>query len=293
MADKLLEEGVKVVYGVKGLKVHAKSCLITRKENGKLNHYAIIATGNFNEETAKIYSDHCLFTSNKKIIREVVRIFEFIEQPYKVSSFKHIIVAPFFMRKKISKLIQAEIDNAQEGREAYIILKLNNLADFEIIEKLYVASKAGVKIKLIVRGMFSLVSGVKDISENIEAISIVDKFLEHTRIFVFCNGGNEKYFISSADFMARNFDKRVEAACPIYDKDIQYELKTFLDIQWQDNVKSRILDKDLKNCYSQKTSNKKIRAQYKIYDFLKDQLNQNKDQKITIHNVPTASVKEG
>lgn len=286
LADKLVEEGVKVIYGVKGLKVHAKSCLITRKDKGNLNHYAIIATGNFNEETAKIYSDHCLFTSDKKITREVVRIFEFIEQPYKVSSFKHQIVAPFYMRKRISKLIQVEIDNVQKGKEAYIILKLNNLTDFDIIEKLYQASQAGVKIKLIVRGMFSLISGAKDISENIEAISIVDKFLEHSRIFVFCNGGDEKYYISSADCMSRNFDKRVEAACPIYDKEIQHELKTFLDIQWQDNVKSRVLDKDLKNYYNQKRMNKKIRAQNKIYDFLKDQLRQNNDQETEIRKIP-------
>jgi polyphosphate kinase len=291
LADKLSEEGVKVIYGVQGLKVHAKCCLITRTDRDKIYNYAIIGTGNFNEETAKIYSDHCLFTSNKKITREVIRIFDFIKQPYKVSSFNHLIVAPFYMRKKISKLIQVEIENAQNGKEAYIILKLNNLADFDIIEKLYEASEAGVKIRLIVRGMFSLIPGVKGISENIEAVSIVDKFLEHTRIFIFCHGGNEKYFISSADFMARNFDKRVEAACLIYDKQIQQELKTFLDIQWRDNVKSRILDKDLKNYRTQKSTTKKIRAQEKIYEFLKDQLNQNKDKEIDIQKTSKVTVK--
>jgi polyphosphate kinase len=292
LADKLSEEGVKVVYGVRGLKVHAKCCLITRKDKGKIYHYAIIGTGNFNEDTAKIYSDHCLFTSNTKITREVVRIFDFIEQPYKVKSFKHLIVAPFYMRKKISRLIQNEIDNARNGKESYIILKLNNLADFEIIEKLYQASEAGVKIKLIVRGMFSLIPGVEGLSKNIKAISIVDKFLEHTRIFIFCNGGDEKYFISSADFMGRNFDKRVEAACSIYDKNIQQELKSFLNIQLEDNIKSRILDKDLKNYYTQKSSIKKIRAQDKIYEFLKDQLTGNKDKDIEIHKLPKVTVKE-
>lgn len=292
LADKLNEEGVKVVYGVKGLKVHAKCCLITRKDQGKIAHYVVIGTGNFNEDTAKVYSDHCLFTSNKKITREIVRIFDFIEQPYKVRSFKHLIVAPFYMRKKMARLIQNEIDNAQNGKESYIILKLNNLADFEIIEKLYQASEAGVKIKLIVRGMFSLIPGIKGLSKNIEAISIVDKFLEHTRIFIFCNGGDEKYFISSADYMGRNFDKRVEAACSIYDENIQYELKSFLNIQLGDNTKSRILDKDLKNHYTQKSTIKKIRAQDKIYEFLKDELTGNKDEDIEIHKLQKVTLKQ-
>jgi len=291
LADKLREEGAKVIYGVRGLKVHAKCCLITRRDHDKSYPYAIIGTGNFNEETAEIYSDHCLFTSNRKITREVTRIFDFIEQPFKVATFKHLLVSPFSMRKKIARLIQNEIQNAQKGKDAYIILKINNLADFEIIEKLYEASEAGVKIRILNRGMFSVITGVKGLSKNIEAVSIVDKFLEHTRIFVFCNGGNEKYFISSADLMTRNFDKRVEAACPIYDPDIQKELREFLDIQWNDNVKSRILDKGLNNFYTQRSTIKKIRAQDKIYEFLKDQLSQNTNEKFELHKLPKTKAK--
>jgi polyphosphate kinase len=295
MADKLQEEGAKVIHGVKGLKVHAKCCLITRKNNGKPSYFAIIGTGNFNEETARIYSDHSLFTANRKITREVARLFDSIEQPYNVASFKHLLISPFHMRKKLMRLIKNEINNAEEGKDAYLILKLNNITDFEIIARLYEASRAGVRVKIINRGMFSVIPNVEGMSESIEAISIVDKYLEHTRIFVFCNDGDPLYFLSSADWMTRNFDKRIEAACPVYDKKIQRELREFLEIQWQDNVKSRILDRDLQNVRVQRSISKKVRAQNKIYEFLKDQLRHDEKEKTEIdkpHKITAKSENE-
>jgi polyphosphate kinase len=268
-ATLLGDEGVKVIYGIPGLKVHAKLCLITRREKGNNFNYAIIGTGNFNEDTARNYSDHSLFTANKKLTIEVSKIFEFIENAYKISTFKHLIVSPNFMRKKINKLIETEIKNLKKGKEAYIHIKINNLTDPLLIRKLYQASEAGVKIKLIVRGMFSLIPGCKGLSSNIEAISIIDRFLEHSRILIFANGGEEKYFISSADLMPRNLDRRVEVACPIYDRDIKSELRKFFDIQWQDNVRARILNEVLDNKFKTDGSTRPFRAQWEIYDYLK------------------------
>jgi polyphosphate kinase len=269
-ATLLRDEGVKVIYGIPGLKVHAKLCLITRKEKGKNFNYAIIGTGNFNEDTARIYSDHSLFTANKKLTTEVSKIFEFIENTYKISMFKHLLVSPNFMRKKITKLIETEIKNLKKGKEAYIHIKINNLTDPLLIKKLYQASEAGVKIKLIVRGMFSLIPGLKGLSSNIEAISIVDRFLEHSRILIFANGGEEKYFISSADLMPRNLDRRVEVTCPIYDRDIKAELRRFFDIQWQDNVRARVLNEFLDNKFKTDGAARPFRAQWEIYDYLKN-----------------------
>ncbi|MBN2532692.1 MAG: polyphosphate kinase 1 [Spirochaetales bacterium] len=271
-ANKLQSEGVKVLYGVPGLKVHSKLCLITRKEKGKLFHYAIIGTGNFNEDTAKVYADHCLFTVDRRITKEVDSIFDFFEHNYQLSHFKYLIVSPFNMRKKLCKLINTEIENAENGKEAFIILKMNNLADPAIIGALYKASQAGVEIKLIIRGMFSLLPGIPGVSQNIKAISIVDRFLEHSRIFVFCNGGNEKYYISSADIMMRNLDRRVEVTCPIFDKSIQHELQSYLDIQWADNTKARLLDKHFNNSMRTNNSENIVRAQWEIYHYLKDKV---------------------
>ncbi len=268
-ANRLQEEGARVIYGVPGLKVHSKICLITRKVKGGIKRYAIIGTGNLNEDTAKVYSDHSLFTTDRRLTNEVAKIFEFYADNYKDTTFRHLIVSPFQMRKKILRFIKNEITNAKEGKVAYIRLKLNNLVDTEIINWLYRASQAGVKIQLNVRGMFSLVPGVPGLSENIEAIRIVDKYLEHTRIFVFASGGEEKMYISSADLMPRNIDRRVEVTCPIYDKDIQDELRTFLNYQWKDNVKARLhTDGTLHNPHRE-FSKRKNRAQIDIYNYLK------------------------
>jgi len=267
-AHRLQDEGARVIYGVPGLKVHSKLCLIERREKGGTKRLAIIGTGNLNEDTAKVYSDHSLFTTDRRLTNEVSKIFEFYADNYKITSFSNLIVSPFQMRKKILKFIKNEIKNAKEGKEAYIRWKLNNLVDAEVIDWLYRASQAGVKIRLNVRGMFSLVPGVPGMSENIEAIRIVDKYLEHTRIFRFCNGGDEMMYISSADIMPRNLDRRVEVTCPIYDKSIQEELRTFCEHQWKDNVKARMhSDGTIHNFLE--TRSQKNRAQMDIYDYLK------------------------
>jgi polyphosphate kinase len=270
MANRLKEEGAKIILGVPGLKVHSKLCLITRVEDGKNVNYVNFATGNYNESTAKLYSDHSLFTADRKIAEEVEHMFQFFENNFRISNYKHLVVSPHQMRKKLIKLIDNEIENAQSGKDAYILLKLNNIVDREMIDALYSASKAGVKIKLNVRGICSLIPALPGISENIEGISIVDKFLEHSRVLIFCNGGDEKYYISSADFMSRSLFHRVEVAVPIYDKRIQSELKRYFNIQWSDNVKARVIDAEEQNIYRKKVG-RSIRAQEAIYEFLKSQ----------------------
>ncbi len=248
-ANRLQDEGVKVIFGVPGLKVHAKLCLISRNERGRRALYAVIGTGNFNEDTARVYSDHCLLTAHQGIAKEVQKLFEFFENNYKTSEFRHLIVAPFDMRSRLIRCIRREISAARDGQEAQIFLKLNNLVDSEIIGSLYEASQAGVQVRLIVRGMFSLQPGIEGLSENIQAISIVDKYLEHSRVYAFFNRGKPLYYISSGDLMTRNLDQRVEVTCPIYDPLLQLELQEFLGIQWSDNVKARILDSELSNKY--------------------------------------------
>ena len=245
--NKLLDEGVKVIYGVPGLKVHSKLCLITRVKNEVTQRYAAIGTGNFNEDTARIYTDHLLLTSDKKITNEVLKAFNFFVANYRKDKFYHLLVSPFGLRNKLVMLIENEIKNAKTGREAYILIKINNLTDADIIDKLYKASGAGVKIKLIVRGMLSLVPGIKGMSENIEAISIVDRYLEHSRFMIFCNGGDEVVYITSADVMPRNLDRRIEVSCPVFDPALRKEIKDIFDIQWKDNVKARVFDETQSN----------------------------------------------
>lgn len=271
-SNRLQEEGARIIYGVQGLKVHTKLFLISRIENGKTIHYAHIGTGNFNEDTARLYCDTSLLTCDKRITNDIVNIFNFYNNNYKTSRYKHLVVSPFFMQKKFLGLIQNEIENVRMGKEAFIFLKMNSLVDQELIEKLYEASSAGVKIRLIIRSICSLVTGIEGMSENIEAISIVDKYLEHGRIFVFHSGGDEKYFISSADWMQRNLEFRSEVAVPVYDKNIQKELKEILEIQWRDNTKARIINKDQDNSYRNGESKNKNRCQDDIYKYLKQQL---------------------
>ncbi|MCC6691170.1 MAG: polyphosphate kinase 1 [Bacteroidia bacterium] len=267
-SDKLKEEGVNVIYGVPGLKIHSKLFLITRRENGKAIKYAHVGTGNFNEQTAKVYADCSLLTCNKRITEDLTHLFDFYANATKHNDYRSLLVAPFFMRKKLNNLINREIENAKAGKPAYILLKLNNLVDREIIKKLYDASGAGVNIKLIIRGICCLIPG-DSFSKNIEAISIVDKYLEHSRVFIFCNGGREKYFLSSADWMKRNLDSRSEVAIPIYDKEIQRELLRYIEIQWNDNTKARIINKKQDNQYRMDGEKTKVRAQDDIYKWLK------------------------
>ena len=269
-SNALQEEGVKVIYGVPGLKVHSKMCIIKRKEGGKFAYYASVGTGNFNEQTATLYSDHSLFTSRKEITLEVNKLFDFFENNFHTHKYQHLVVSPHSMRKKMILHINTEIKNAKAGKPAYMILKMNNLVDMELIKKLYQASKAGVKINMIIRGVCSLIPGIKGMSENIEAVSIVDRYLEHSRIFVFGNGGNELYYFSSADWMTRNLDYRVEVTCPVYSKELQQELRTMLNIQLSGNVKARIIDEFQTNRYKRSSTNTKIRSQVAFYNYLKE-----------------------
>jgi polyphosphate kinase len=272
-SNKLQEEGAKVIYGVPGLKVHSKMFLITRKEGKKIHHYAHIGTGNFNGDTAKIYTDHSLLTAKKSITDEVNDLFGFYEDNSKPGTYKHLLVSPFFMRKRLVQLINKEIRNAKDGKPAYIILKLNNLVDPDMIKKLYEASSHGVKIKLIIRGTCSLIAGVKGLSDNIEAISIIDKYLEHSRVFIFCNNENEKYFLSSADWMKRNLDHRSEVAVPVNDVKIQVQIKNILHTLWNDNTKARILGSKQDNEYRKTDSIIRVRAQQDVFQILSRQKN--------------------
>ncbi len=268
-AKQLQDEGIQVIYGVSGLKVHSKLCLISRTESGKNIRYANITTGNYNESTSQVYSDDALFTGDTKITNEVEHTFEFFERNYKVHSFKHLILSPLSTRKKFLRLIENEIDHARKSKRASIFLKMNSLVDEEMIEQLYKASNAGVKIRIIVRGICALIAGVEGMSENIEVISIVDKYLEHSRIFFFENQGEPLCFFSSADWMTRNLDSRIEVSCPIYDKKIQKELWDIMEIQWSDNVKARVIDPQQKNEHRISVNKRKVRSQEGIYSYLK------------------------
>jgi len=248
-AEQMQAEGIHLIFGVSGLKVHCKACVVERLENNTLMRYGFISTGNLNESTAKVYTDYTLFTSNRKILKEVNKVFEFFETNYKVKKYKHLIVSPHYTRSAVYKLINTEIENAKLGKPSGISLKMNSLSNTDMIDKLYQASRAGVKIQLIVRGICCLVPGVEGMSENIEVISIVDKFLEHPRLYIFENSGVSKVYISSADFMTRNLDNRVEIGCPIYDEEIKQELIDTFEICWKDNVKARVISDKQDNAY--------------------------------------------
>jgi len=265
-AEQMQDVGIKMFFGVSGLKVHCKMCVIEREENNKLVRYGFISTGNFNESTAKIYTDFTLMTADSKILKDVNKVFDFFEVNYKVNRYKHIITSPHYTKSKIFALIDKEIETVKSGKPAYIKLKMNSISSYKMIDKLYEASRAGVKIQMIVRGLCCLVPGVKGMSENIEIISIVDKFLEHTRLYIFSNQNNPKIYISSADWMTRNIDTRVEVSCPIYDEDIKQELQHLFDICWNDNVKARIINETQDNTY-RRNNNPKVRAQFDTYKY--------------------------
>ena len=271
-AEQMQQEGIELIFGIKGLKVHSKICVIERLEDNKLKRYGFISTGNFNESTAKVYTDVTLLTSHQQILKDANKIFEFFDINYRLHRYKHLIVSPHYSRSKFYKLIDREIHNALAGRPAYINLKMNSLSDFAMIDKLYDASNAGVKMKLQIRGICSLIPGVKGMSENIEAISIVDNFLEHTRVFIFCNDDNPDVFISSADFMTRNLDGRVEVTCPIYQEDIKKQLIDTFEVGWKGNVKARYHSEKLDNKYRIRKENEPVfRAQQETYNYYKNQ----------------------
>lgn len=267
-ASRLTDAGVKVLFGVPSLKIHSKLCIITRIKNEKTIRYAHIGTGNFNEKTAKIYTDFSLFTANEEITSEVQDVFKFIEYPYIRPNFKHLLVSPINSRTNVYSLIDNEINNAQAGFKAQILLKVNNLVDKGLISRLYKASQAGVEIKMIIRGMCSLVPGVKGLSENISIISIVDRYLEHPRVMYFYNNGNSKLYISSADWMTRNYDYRIEVGTPILSPILKKRILDILNIQFQDTMKARVIDKNQANDYVKRGNRRKVRSQTAIFDYL-------------------------
>ncbi len=267
---RLEEEGVNVIYGIDGYKVHSKICLVSRTEKDKLVYYACLSTGNYNEKTARLYADHTLLTANKKLTGDLVTVFKAINKGLLPKGLKHLIVSPIDSRPAIYKLIDNEIKNAKAKKPTYMILKMNSLADEQLIIKLYQASNAGVKIQMIIRGMCCLVPGIKGYSENIEVVSIVDKYLEHARVHIYCNGGHELMYLTSADFMSRNIDTRVEVGFSIYDKKIKKEIRDIIDIQLSDNTKSREINSQNTNKYHKTKSELPVRAQIDIYNYLKN-----------------------
>ncbi|HPJ15339.1 MAG TPA: polyphosphate kinase 1 [Spirochaetota bacterium] len=266
-ANLMKEEGVNVILGIAGLKVHSKLCMITRRENSAFKNYCIIGTGNFNEETARQYTDHYLLTSDKRITSEISELFDFFVMNFRHHSYRNLIVAPFNMRDEFKRLIKNEIRNAESGVDAEIFIKVNNLVDREMIKYIRRAAESGVKVRLLVRGMFSLV--LDSSTANIEARGLIDRYLEHSRVYFFANGGNELCYISSADLMSRNLDNRIEVSVPVYDNAIRNELRDILEISWKDNVKSRILDESLSNKYY-RGGEVKTRSQDEIYGYLKE-----------------------
>ena len=265
-AEQMVSEGINLLFGVRGLKVHSKMCIIEREEETGIKRYGFLSTGNFNESTAKLYTDFTLFTADQRILKDIVKVFDFFQTNYKIFRYKHIITSPHYTKSKIFKLIDVEINNVKQGKPAYIKIKLNSISSYMMIDKLYEASRAGVKIQMIVRGICCLVPGIPGMSENIEIISIIDKFLEHTRMLVFCNDNDPKVFISSADWMTRNIENRVEVTCPIYDEDIKHELMDIFEICWNDNVKARILNETQNNVYK-RNDMPRVHSQFDTYDY--------------------------
>ena len=273
-AEQLEAAGVQLIFGIPGLKVHSKICIIERQHDKKNRRYGFISTGNFNESTAKIYTDYTLFTTNQKILKEVNKVFNFLEVSYKIKKYKHLIVSPHYTASVISKMIDNEIENHHKGLPSGISLKLNNITNYPLVEKLYQASQAGVKIKMIVRGICCLVPGVKGLSENITVLSVVDKFLEHSRVIIFENAGEKKIYLSSADFMTRNIENRVEVACPVYDKELQQQILDTFELSWKDNTKARIVNQNPQNKMVKPKAGDKIqRSQWTTYDYYKNKLN--------------------
>ncbi len=266
IAEMLKLAGVELIFGVKGLKVHSKICLIERRENNNKKFYGFISTGNFNESTAEVYTDYTLFTSNQGILKDVSKVFEFLKVNYKIQKYKHLIVSPHYTSSLLFLLIDKEIENSINGKKSEIILKLNSLTSNRFVNKLYEASNAGVKIKLIIRGICCLIPNLKNLSENIEIISIVDKYLEHPRVYVFENDGDKKVYISSADLMTRNLDNRVEVACPIYQENLKKQILDTIQISLNDNVKSRFINLNKQNEFVE-NKNKKVRSQWDTYDY--------------------------
>jgi polyphosphate kinase len=276
--EKLELEGVKVLLGLPNKKVHAKLCVIKKRVNNKTVQYGFVSTGNFNEKTAKVYGDHLLMTSNRGVMADINKVFDLLRHPKEdliefLKTCKHLMVCPHHMREKIIGYINKEIEEAKAGRKAEIIIKANSFSDKILIKKIYDAANAGVTVKMIVRGIYCVVQQ-KNFKTPIQAISIVDEYLEHARVMYFYNKGSEDLYISSADWMTRNLDYRIEAAAKITQKNLKKELKDLLDIQLNDNVKARILDEDLSNKYVN-NNKKEFRSQIEIFRYLKSKIKEN------------------
>ena len=265
-AKLMQDQGVKLIFGIPTLKVHAKVCVVEKLINNKLLKYGFISTGNFNESTAKIYTDFTIFTSNESLLDEISNVFEFFSFNYKKFKYEKLIISPYNTKKFFKSLIKNEIKNAKRGKDAFIKIKLNNITNYEMVEELYKAAEEGVKIYLIVRGICCLIPNQKNTHNNIELISIVDKFLEHTRMFIFCNNGKNKTYISSADWMTRNLDNRVEVTIPIEDEKISNQLNDIFSIYWNDNQKSRYVNSENNNEY-RKNELGIIRSQSQVYNY--------------------------
>ncbi len=270
--EELEEAGAKVLIGVPNMKVHCKLCIIKKVVNNRIFQYGFVSTGNLNERTATIYGDHCLLTADRNIMADVNRIFYYLDQPKTrmryLRACKTLLVSPTSMRKQLTQLISKEIKSAKAGKPAAIALKANSLSDEHLIDKLYEAARSGVEIKMVIRGIFCMLTENKKYKHPVQAISIVDEYLEHARLMIFHNDGNEKVYISSADWMVRNIDHRIEVACPIFKKDIQQELKDIIQIQLSDNIKARKLNNNLDNQYLNPRNTKKIRSQVETYNYL-------------------------
>lgn len=271
-AENLKNEGVHLIFGIPSLKVHSKTCLIQRQEGDKLKRYGFISTGNFNESTARVYTDYTLFTANQQILKEVNRVFSFLEKSYKIPVHKHLLISPLTTSSGLKERIAREISLAQAGKNALIRIKINNITNYDMVAALYKASQAGVQIRMIVRGICCLVPGVAGISDNIEVISVVDRYLEHPRMVIFENSGDRDILISSADWMTRNLDNRVEVTCPIYDKDVKQELVDTFELSWNDNVKARWVNDNSKPVYRNNGA-APLRSQEAIYSYYQNKLN--------------------
>ncbi|MGP9147872.1 polyphosphate kinase 1 [Vibrio parahaemolyticus] len=275
----LTEAGVHVIFGAPGLKIHSKLLMISRREGDDIIRYAHIGTGNFHEKTARIYTDFSLLTADQEITNEVRNVFGYIENPYRPVKFNHLMVSPRNSRTQIYRLIDNEIANAKASKKAGLTIKVNNLVDKGIVTRLYAASNAGVKINMIIRGMCALVPGIEGVSENIRIISIVDRFLEHPRVVIAHNDGDPQVYISSADWMTRNIDHRIEVAAPVRDPRLKQRIIDITNIHFTDTVKARLIDKEMSNSYVPRGNRKKVRSQVAIYDYLKNIEKQTRRQK--------------
>lgn len=267
-SNKLLEAGAEVFFGYQRIKVHSKICLVYRKEANAMRLYAHIGTGNYNGQTARLYGDHAVFTADKRITNDLKKVFDAIRHFETFTpDFKHLVVSPYNTRNIFLEKIDREIANAKKGKKAGLMFKMNNLVDKVIIEKLYQASNAGVEIKLIIRGICCLIPGIQGMSANIQVISIIDRFLEHTRLYIFSNNGQTEMYFGSADLMTRNLDNRIEVITPVFNKEVKSELLDFFEIQWNDNVKARRIEASQNNRYKE-TGVPRIRSQEEFIAYL-------------------------